>query len=75
MTHEEGTTDEDELGEEMTANEKSIKRRRGRLESTSLLRTPVLDENLEDFHMHHLQEGQNAFDLKYQLYAVVVRFL
>ncbi|KAK5638365.1 hypothetical protein RI129_012660 [Pyrocoelia pectoralis] len=44
---------------------------RERLISTSLQRSPILDENLHDFHEHKLSEGQNRFDLKYQLYAVV----
>lgn len=41
------------------------------MESTSLLRTPISDENLEDFHEHHLVEGQDPLDLRYRLYAVV----
>lgn len=45
---------------------------RERLISTSLRRTPVDDEDLQDFHQHHLAEGQDPFDMKYQLYAVVV---
>lgn len=44
---------------------------RERLESTSLLRTPISDENLEDFHEHHLTEGQDPLDIRYGLYAVV----
>ncbi|XP_044740622.1 ubiquitin carboxyl-terminal hydrolase 32 isoform X2 [Chrysoperla carnea] len=44
---------------------------RERLISTSLRRTPVDDEDLQDFHQHHLAEGQDPFDMKYQLYAVV----
>lgn len=47
-------------------------RRRERLESTSLIKTPIVDEDLRDFHEHKLQKGQDPFDLKYQLYAVVV---
>ncbi|XP_061723016.1 ubiquitin carboxyl-terminal hydrolase 32 [Cydia pomonella] len=46
-------------------------RRRERLESTSLLATPVTDDNLVDFHQHHLSESQDPFQLKYRLYAVV----
>lgn len=41
------------------------------MESTSLLRTPVTDENLEDFHRHRLVEGKDPLDLSYRLYAVV----
>ncbi|KAJ8954204.1 hypothetical protein NQ318_005799 [Aromia moschata] len=44
---------------------------RTRLESTSLLRTPIIDEHLKDYHQHQLLAGQDPFDLKYQLYAVV----
>ncbi|XP_074026841.1 ubiquitin specific protease 32 isoform X2 [Leptinotarsa decemlineata] len=44
---------------------------RGRLESTSLLKTPIIDEHLKDYHQHQLLPGQDKFDLKYQLYAVV----
>ncbi|XP_031330548.1 ubiquitin carboxyl-terminal hydrolase 32-like isoform X2 [Photinus pyralis] len=44
---------------------------RERLVSTSLQRSPVVDEDLHDFHEHKLLDGQNRFDLKYQLYAVV----
>ncbi|KAF5303286.1 hypothetical protein FQA39_LY10025 [Lamprigera yunnana] len=51
--------------------EKSDKKIRERLISTSLQRTPIIDENLHDFHEHKLLEGQDPFDLKYQLYAVV----
>lgn len=45
---------------------------RERLVSTSLQKTPIIDENLHDFHEHKLLEGQDPFDLRYQLYAVVV---
>ncbi|KAJ2943015.1 hypothetical protein O0L34_g15208 [Tuta absoluta] len=46
-------------------------RTRQRLESTSLAVTPVTDDNLVDYHQHRLQPEQEAFDLKYRLYAVV----
>ncbi|KAJ0172880.1 hypothetical protein K1T71_011056 [Dendrolimus kikuchii] len=46
-------------------------RGRERLESTSLVTTPVTDDNLVDYHQHHLQKEQDPFDLKYRLYAVV----
>ncbi|KAJ8982581.1 hypothetical protein NQ317_005052 [Molorchus minor] len=42
-----------------------------RLESTSLLKTPIVDEHLKDYHQHQLLPGQDPFDLRYQLYAVV----
>ncbi|XP_030745241.1 ubiquitin carboxyl-terminal hydrolase 32 isoform X3 [Sitophilus oryzae] len=44
---------------------------RSRLISTSLLKTPIIDEHLKDYHEHKLLPGQDPFDLKYQLYAVV----
>lgn len=47
---------------------------RSRLISTSLIKTPIIDENLKDYHEHKLLEGQDPYDLKYQLYAVVVSF-
>lgn len=45
--------------------------RRKRLVSTSLTRTPIVDGALNDYHDHHLTDGEDAFDLKYHLYAVV----
>lgn len=45
---------------------------RKRLESTSLLRTPIDDTALQDFHQHKLVSEFNPLDLKYNLYAVVV---
>lgn len=48
---------------------------RTRLESTSLLKTPIIDEHLKDYHQHKLLRGQDKLDLKYQLYAVVVSML
>lgn len=50
-------------------------RMRQRLESTSLVTTPVTDDNLVDYHEHHLSKEQDPFDLKYRLYAVVVRIV
>ncbi|XP_068086711.1 ubiquitin carboxyl-terminal hydrolase 32 [Anabrus simplex] len=44
---------------------------RERLESTSLVRTPVNDGALQDFHQHRLIDGTDPFDLKYHLYAIV----
>ncbi|CAL8129565.1 unnamed protein product [Orchesella dallaii] len=35
---------------------------------------PIIDQDLfplQDFHQHRLMEGQNPFDLKYKLYAIV----
>ncbi|XP_050441466.1 ubiquitin carboxyl-terminal hydrolase 32 [Adelges cooleyi] len=44
---------------------------RKRLESTSLMRTPIDDTALQDFHQHKLVHEWNPLDLKYNLYAVV----
>lgn len=57
--------------EERPLTEQKIQRRQ-RLESTSLIKTPIIDGDLRDFHEHKLLKGQDPFDLKYQLYAVVV---
>ncbi|XP_060533981.1 ubiquitin carboxyl-terminal hydrolase 32 isoform X2 [Cylas formicarius] len=51
--------------------QKCSKQTRSRLISTSLLKTPIIDEHLKDYHEHKLLPGQDPFDLKYQLYAVV----
>lgn len=55
----------------ISSNTASIKMRK-RLVSTSLAKSPVIDGAFVDYHNHHLDEGQDAFDLKYKLYAVVV---
>lgn len=55
----------------VNSNTASIKMRK-RLVSTSLSKSPVIDGAFVDYHKHHLDEGQDAFDLKYKLYAVVV---
>ncbi|KAK7789457.1 hypothetical protein R5R35_012652 [Gryllus longicercus] len=44
---------------------------RERLKSTSLVKTPITDGALQDFHQHRLVEGSDPFDLKYHLYAIV----
>lgn len=48
---------------------------RKRLESTSLLRTPIDDTALQDFHQHKLVGEFNPLDLKYNLYAIVVCYV
>lgn len=45
---------------------------RKRLVSTSLTKTPVIDGAFVDYHDHQLNDGQDPFDMKYKLYAVVV---
>lgn len=49
--------------------------RRKRLVSTSLTQTPVIDGEFIDFHKHRLVDGQDPYDLNYQLYAVVVSWI
>ena len=52
----------------------SAGRRRSRQQSTSLMRHPIEDDNLKDFHEHRLCEGKDPFDISYNLYSMVVRF-
>lgn len=47
-------------------------RRRQRLISTSLTKTPIVDGEFEDYHQHRLKPEVDEFDPKYRLYAVVV---
>ncbi|XP_020801966.1 ubiquitin carboxyl-terminal hydrolase 32 isoform X2 [Drosophila serrata] len=46
-------------------------RRRQRLISTSLTKTPIVDGEFEDYHQHRLKPEVDEFDPKYRLYAVV----
>jgi len=39
--------------------------------STSLVKDPVVDDNLQDFHGHLLQPGRDPLDIKYNMYAMV----
>lgn len=55
----------------VSSNNATMKMRK-RLASTSLTKSPVIDGAFVDHHNHHLDEGQDPFDLKYKLYAVVV---
>lgn len=48
---------------------------RKRLVSTSLTKSPVIDGAFIDYHDHELKDGQDPFDLKYKLYAVVVSII
>ena len=48
---------------------------RKRLVSTSLTKTPVIDGEFIDYNNHQLKPNQDPFDLKYQLYAVVVSYI
>lgn len=55
-----------------TTHSNPTKNMRKRLVSTSLIKSPVIDGAFIDYHKHHLDEGEDPFDLKYKLYAVVV---
>ena len=39
--------------------------------STSLVKDPVQDDDLKDFHNHHLEEGRESLDVKYNMYAMI----
>ncbi|XP_061382130.1 ubiquitin carboxyl-terminal hydrolase 32 isoform X2 [Danaus plexippus] len=74
------TEEEIEITGDEAAKRRSKERRRResvevkgrrRLESTSLITTPVVDDNLMDYHQHRLLPERDVFDLKYRLYAVV----
>lgn len=56
-----------------TSNTANAIKMRKRLVSTSLTKSPVIDGAFVDYHQHNLDDGQDPFDLKYKLYAVVVR--
>ncbi len=56
-----------------SGSEADVERRRSRQESTSLLTHPIKDDNLQDFHEHRLQDGRDALDINYNMYAMVVR--
>lgn len=67
------------IGRNVSSSQQSTKRitentlqRRKRLVSTSLTKTPVIDGEFIDYHNHNLNDGQDPYDLKYRLYAVVV---
>ncbi|KAJ8711519.1 hypothetical protein PYW07_008761 [Mythimna separata] len=75
----ESESEDDEKQPKVSTRPKVERKRKGsvevrgreRLESTSLVTTPVTDDNLIDYHQHHLLKDQDPFDLKYRLYAVV----
>jgi len=39
--------------------------------STSLVKDPVVDDDLQDFHGHLLEPGKDPLDIKYNMYAMV----
>jgi len=46
-------------------------RRRSRQQSTSLMRHPIEDDNLKDYHEHRLVAGKDLMDISYNLYSMV----
>ena len=50
-------------------------RRRSRQQSTSLMRHPIEDDNLKDYHEHRLVAGRDPFDISYNLYSMVVSLI
>ena len=50
-------------------------RRRSRQQSTSLMRHPIEDDNLKDFHEHKLVADRDPFDISYNMYSMVVSAL
>ena len=50
----------------------SVGRRRSRQQSTSLMRHPIEDDNLKDYHEHRMEGGKDPFDISYSLYSVIV---
>lgn len=64
-------TDPSEMEVEMQRNEDRKQRPRTRQISTSLVKDPVKDDNLKDFHEHHLSLGRDPLDVRYRMYAMV----
>lgn len=54
------------------ANNCDTKKYRQRVISTSLDKSPIIDNEFQDFHEHKLKSNEDKFDPKYKLYAVVV---
>ena len=50
----------------------TAERKRSRQQSTSLMRHPIEDDNLKDFHEHRLVGGKDPFDMSYEMYSMVV---
>lgn len=49
----------------------TAERKRSRQQSTSLMRHPIEDDNLKDFHEHRLVGGKDPFDMSYEMYSMV----
>lgn len=60
---------------ENNINNSETTKYRQRLISTSLDKSPIIDNEFEDFHEHKLKPNEDRFDPKYNLYAVVVSVL
>ena len=70
-------TESDEVILKCHSNKNAIfsptaERRRSRQQSTSLMRNPIEDDNLKDFHEHRLSKSKDPFDISYQMYSMVV---
>ena len=64
-------TDHSELKGEIPKTEDKQQRPRIRQKSTSLSKDPVKNDNLKDFHKHHLSLGCDPLDVSYEMYAMV----
>ena len=67
----ESVFDQTKIEVEMLENEDRKQTQRTRQISTSLIRDPVKDDNLKDFHEHHLSTGRDPLDVRYKMYAMV----
>ena len=67
----ESVFDQTKIEVEMLENEDRKQTQRTRQISTSLVRDPVKDDNLKDFHEHHLSTGRDPLDVRYKMYAMV----
>ena len=67
----ESVFDQTKIEVEMLENEDRKETQRTRQISTSLVRDPVKDDNLKDFHEHHLSTGRDPLDVRYKMYAMV----
>ena len=63
--------DTDHSPVELRQHDTDHKMSRTRQISTSLVKHPVLDDDLQDFHQHHLGHGSDPLDVKYNMYAMV----
>ena len=64
-------TDWEEIQVEMQKHKYSKQMPRTRQISTSLVKDPVKDDNLKDFHEHHLSLECDPLDVQYKMYAMI----